>query len=583
MSPKPAREKLILGLGIFAHDTGVAFVRDGEILFAAEQERFDRRKHSRAHPVDAVEAGLAFLGLRFADIDDVVVNYDPWRIFWGFARHIWNWLPGSLRMLFDNRRLENAMRIRDYRASFRRRFGEVVDRAFWGHVEHHLAHAASAFYCSPFENAAILSSDALGEFVSVMCARGVGNGIEVLERIPYPHSLGSVYSAVTDHLGFEIYGGEGKVMGLAGYGRLRPELDLSEILRLGEEGAIRLDPRYFRFHVLPWVHDHWVSPTFARRFGPRREPGEPLSDRHADLARALQDLSARVTVHLATHLLTKTGLSHLCYAGGSALNGYGNTRILRDVSMAGLFVQPAANDGGTPLGAALYHCHHRLGVPRRPQPAHCFHGPSFSEKRMEDALIRCGLPFSKPSHLTREVAGRLSRGRVVAWFQGRMELGPRALGHRSILADPRTAAMRDHLNRNVKHRETFRPLAPIVPLNRANEFFAMPCPASPYMLLIVDVRPEWQERLAAISHVDGTTRPQTVSPDLDPLLTDLLWEFEKVAGIPVLLNTSFNGPGEPIVCTPEDAIASFRKHGLDDLVLGPFLIENLGPSRSQHE
>lgn len=567
---RPPAERLILGLAVFSHDNAAALLRGGEVLFAAEQERFDRVRHSRALPLDAVEAALRHAGVSFADLDDVVINYDPARMVWGYLRHIWRYLPRSLRMLCEPRRYRNALRLRGYRAALGERFGDL-SHLRWHAVGHHLAHAASAFFRSGFERAAVLTSDALGEFDAAGFALGEGNRLRMLASQPYPHSLGAVYSAVTDHLGFEIYAGEGKVMGLAGYGRPDPARALGGAIRCLPQGRFEVNLDWFRYHVMPFVHEGWTTPRFAARFGPPRSRGAPLRDRHADLARALQDLSDQVTIHLCRYLRETTGLADLCYAGGSALNAYGNTKALTEGGFARLFVQPAANDGGTALGAALFHAHQTLDLPREPREGGTFLGPAFGEDACEEALRRAGVPFSRPPDLGAATAARLAQGRVVGWFQGRLEFGPRALGHRSILADPRPARLRDRLNAEIKRREGFRPFAPMVPVEEADRFFAMPARELPYMLFIVPVRPEWRERLAAITHVDGTTRVQTVDRAAEPLTWDLLRAFERESGVPVLLNTSFNGPGEPIVCTPAEAVASWRRHGLDDLVLGPFL------------
>ena len=319
-----------------------------------------------------------------------------------------------------------------------------------------------------------------------------------------------------------------------------------------------------------------MGKRFLARFGPKRHPNEPLNQRFADIARGVQDLATAVLLHVARGLASKCAMPALCYAGGVALNGYSNTRILTDEIFPRLFVQPAANDGGTALGAALYHAHHRLGCPRSERFSP-FLGTGYSESACEKALVAAGVAYRRIGNVAAETARRLAEGRIVGWFQGRMEIGPRALGHRSILADPRSLELKQRLNDRVKRRESFRPFAPVVPLERAAEFFALPARESPYMLLIVRVRPEWHSRLAAITHVDGTARVQTVSADTDPLLVELLAEFEKLSGLPILLNTSFNGPGEPIVASPEDAVRTFIRTGMDDLVLGNLLASRLAP------
>ncbi|MBF0408013.1 MAG: hypothetical protein HQM10_11700 [Candidatus Riflebacteria bacterium] len=566
------QQPVILGLGVFSHDSGIAILQGGKILFAAEQERFDRVKHSRAFPYEAIDAGIEFLGMSFSDIDHIVINYDTTLLLTMYISYIWRYLPKSLNMLFDRRRYENAWKSGNLRNKIISRY-KCNRNLKWHSVPHHLAHAASAFYCSGFESSAILTSDALGEFDSVLMAKGEGLRINAPDRIMFPHSIGAVYSAVTDHLGFSIYEGEGKVMGLAAYGNENPIFDMSDLVKYLPDGRYEIRPEYFSFPYLPWVHENWVSKKFLNRFGKKREKKEPLLQKHADIARGLQNLADKVFVHLTHGIAKKTSEKNLCYAGGVALNGYSNTRALSDGIFEKMFIQPAANDGGTALGAALYHAHNNLGCPREQGEFSPYLGPSFSGRDCEKAFSGAGISYSQPQNLCKEAAARLARGRIMGWFRGKMEVGPRALGNRSILTDPRFAATKDHLNNAVKKRESFRPFAPVVPLHRASEFFEMPADSSPYMLLIMKVRPEWQEKLRAVTHVDGTARVQTIDRNIDPLFTSLLEEFEKLCGIPVLLNTSFNGPGEPIVCSPEEAVKTFLNTGMDDLVLESLISE----------
>ncbi|MBI3037471.1 carbamoyl transferase, partial [bacterium] len=416
-------------------------------------------------------------------------------------------------------------------------------------------------------------SDSLGEFDSILFAFGNGTRIQEIDRILYPHSIGAVYSAITEFLGFEMYSGEGKVMGLSAYGKIDSKLDLSPLIQLNESGKFVIDTKFFVFQILPWSHNNWISKHFLKTFGPKRGKNEPIDGRHADIARSLQDITDNTLMHLCTDLSHKTCSPNLCYAGGVALNGYGNSRILTEKKFSRLFVQPAANDGGTSLGAALYHSHHTLGIPRTICEGDSFLGPHFTVENCEKALRATRIPFHRSENLVREAAKRIFDGRIIGWFQGRMELGPRALGHRSILANPCDPRMKDHLNLCVKHRESFRPFAPVVTEDKAEKFFDLPAARSPYMLLIVPVRREWRDRLPAITHIDGTARVQTVNPEGDPKMFELLLEFERLSGVQILLNTSFNGPSEPIVCTPEDAIRTFQNHRIDDLVLEDFLTD----------
>lgn len=562
----PPAERVIVGLGVFAHDASVAIVQQGRLVFAAEEERFNRRKHTREFPVGALTAGLAQTGIPAGAITDVVVNFSTPAMFRGYLKLIGRYLPRSLRLLFDVNRYRNASLVGTYQQVFCRQFGLDREAINWVEVPHHLCHAASAYYQSPFEHAALLTSDALGEFDAVLLGQAQGNRLELLRQIDYPHSMGALYSAVTDHLGFKMFSGEGTVMGLSAFGNPR-RYDFAPLLELLPDGDFRLDERYITYHIAPWAHENWVSPKFTRRFGPRRAQGEPINDRHAALARALQDTADHVLLHLCRGLQQRTKETNLCYAGGVALNGYGNTRILSETGFSDLSIPPAANDGGTAIGAALFHAHHTLGLPRRLAEPDPYLGPAFTSADCRRALDDAALPFSRPADLLDRAARALAANQVVGWFEGRMEIGPRALGHRSILANPGDAGMKDHLNRRVKHREPFRPFAPMVPEEEAARFFEMPAAKSPYMLLIMNVRPEWRERLPAITHVDGTARVQTVDRAREPRLWELLRAVERQTGVPVLLNTSFNGPGEPIVCSPAEAIATFQRHGLDALVL----------------
>jgi carbamoyltransferase len=453
------------------------------------------------------------------------------------------------------------------RAIFAREFG-VVPRVHY--VDHHLAHAASAYYPSPWDEALILSLDGTGEWVTTLLARGRGSSIEPLAVTTYPHSLGVLYGAATQFLGYRVYRDEWKVMGLAAYGRPRYAEKVRRLVQASENGTFRLDLDYFNFQYAD--KKTWYSPRFETLFGPARRPHEPVeSERFADLAASFQLVTEEIVLGLVRRLLELGGgTRRLCLAGGVALNAAANGRILADAGVEALFVQPAAHDSGAGLGAALF-LHHRLNPARRTAPlCSAALGPEYGETEARRALDSAGIAYEKCDDVAARCARHLDEGRIVGWFQGRMEYGPRALGHRSILADPRRAEMKETLNARVKDRERFRPFAPSVLAERASEFFAAPG-SFPFMTTVLPVRPAKRAVVPAVVHADGTARLQTVEKDANPKFYELIREFDRIAGVPMLLNTSFNVRGEPIVCTPEDAVRTFQTSGLDVLVLGDLL------------
>ena len=447
-------------------------------------------------------------------------------------------------------------------------------------VEHHRAHAASAFLVSPFDEAAILSIDGFGDFTSTMLAHGRGNRVEVLERVLFPHSLGIFYTAVTQWLGFPNYGDEGKVMGLAPYGdpeRFLPAM--REIVRT-DRGLFRLELEYFTHHTkgveLTWdAGSPTVGRIYGRRLeevlGPARTRGGELTEAHNDVAAALQARLEEVYLHVVATLGERTGSPNLCLAGGVALNAVANGRILRETSFEELYVQPAAGDSGTAVGAAYHVWNQVLGHERRFVMSQAYTGPGYADESIEAALGAAGLVGDRlGDELYRTVAERLAAGDVVGWFQGRMELGPRALGNRSIVTDPRRSEMKDVLNARIKHREPFRPFAPSIRAEATGDWFDQSYP-SPFMVLVYDVLPEKRELVPAITHVDGSGRLQTVEESANPRYYRLIAEFERLTGVPILLNTSFN-ENEPIVMTPGQAIETFTKTRMDLLVLGDYVV-----------
>lgn len=556
----------VLGLSCHHHDAAACLVRDGVVVAAAHEERFTRRKACSDLPVQAARWCLGHAGIGVADLDRVAFYEKPYlKLERVVMSHLRSWprsLPTFLRTMpawLGDRlvvplELENTLGYR----------GEV---AF---VRHHSAHAASAFLPSPFESAAILTVDGVGEWACSTLARGRGDRIDVLAEQHYPDSLGLLYTAVTVWLGFEALQGEGKVMALADFGEPRHLEAFRELVDLREDGSIRLDP-----HAFGVVEgQRMVGPGFVDRFGPPRQPGDPLEPRHHDVAASLQALLEDAVCRMARHLAARTGEADLCIAGGVGLNISATSRILEETPFRRLYIQPAAGDAGGALGAAVA-VHHALNPGgRRWTMADARLGPAYDDAALRAVLEAHGAPVRRldGDALADEVADRIARGGVIGWFQGRMEYGPRALGARSILADPRDPDMKDRLNARVKHREAFRPYGVSVLRDAVGEWFTPDRP-SPFMLQVARVRPEVAARIPSAVHVNGTTRLQTVEAEPDPLYHRLLGAFGRRTGVPMVLNTSFNDRDEPMVCSPEDAWRCFARTGLDTLVLGPYLVD----------
>jgi carbamoyltransferase len=560
-----------LGISGYGHDSAVALLDGARILSFVEEERFNREKHTGAFPEQALRWALGANALDLADIAEVAFYLKPWELVARRTARALRYLPRSFRE-FTEHRTSNALAFLTVGTHLRHNsFGSRPAPSFrLRYVDHHLAHAASAFYVSPFEEAAICSIDGAGEDITTWFGRGDGLRIQRLHCIRLPHSLGLFYSAVTDYLGFRPWGGEGKVMGLAPYGDPeRYEREMREVVRWTEDGRFTIDLRYVEYHLSGWTR--WTSPAFEARFGPRRAPESELTQRHADIAAALQRVLEEATLALVRHLHRLVPSKNLCLAGGIALNSVLNGRLLSEGPFENLFIQPAANDAGAALGAALFLAHGAHRIPRAAPTDVVYLGPEYSESACAAAATAAGLVVERPDDVAERTAELLAAGKVVGWFQGRMEVGPRALGNRSILADPRDPAMKDTLNRRVKHRESFRPFAPSVLAEAAGDYFEG-VGASPHMLLVHRVRPDQRARVPAITHVDGTARVQTVERESNPLFHRLIEAFGRLSGVPMLLNTSFNVRGQPIVCTPEDAVGCFRGTEMDYLVLGDLIL-----------
>jgi carbamoyltransferase len=570
---------LILGLNMFHGDASAALVENGEVVFAIAEERLNRIKHYAGFPCLAIKACLDFVGAKITDVDHVAVGQDSDA---NLTKKVQYALANPARIL-------NFIRLRQRKQPMRNVATLIaqaldVDPAALAfqqhHVEHHIAHIASAYYCSPWEKAAGFSYDGSGDFVSTMMARCEDNRIEVLDRVFLPDSLGSFYTMICEFIGYPQYGDEGKVMGLAPYGKDRFCDSLGEVIGL-RNGRFNLDASFFNplgsnqgMRILPdgtvSLARHF-SPRMVKTFGQPREPRTEITQREMDLAYAVQRRFEDVLFHLLTQLHRRVPCEDLAMAGGCALNSVANGKLFAHTPFRRTWIQPAAGDEGLAIGAALHVYHAVLNQARRSVMKNSYLGPEFSNARIESDLKKANLRYRK---LEREplldfVAQNIASGNVVGWFQGRMEWGPRALGNRSILAHPGLPGMKDILNARIKQREWFRPFAPSILEERQCEYFEHDHP-SPFMLHVYKIRPEKRAQLSAVNHVDDTGRLQSVSREENPLYYELIRAFEQKTGLPVILNTSFN-ENEPIVCQPEEAIDCFKRTRMDALAIGPYV------------
>jgi len=634
----------ILGINAFHGDAAAALVKDGELIAAVEEERFNRVKHCAGFPSQSIDYCLRAAGISLKQLDHIGISRDP------TARLHKKILAAGQRLIKGNtpvmakrvaagaaadaahgfrdqevapsngnsngrladistqlkERLLNASKVFDLKRGLARALSVPPETitAQIHHLEHHRAHLASAFYVSPFYRAALLSLDGFGDFVSTMWAVGEGDSIKVLGQVEYPHSLGIVYTATTQFLGFPHYGDEGKVMGLAPYGRPRFIDAFREIIGIKNHGQFRLDLDYF-LHSTQGVEMTWdagsprigriYSDAFARKFGEARSPHTEITERDRDLAASLQLRLEEVAFHLLNHLHRETGLTDLGLAGGVAYNSVMNGKILEQTPFRRVFVQPAAGDSGTAIGvcyqvAQIVNSRKRTRVAvnggrqsdSSRYPFSPFTGPEFSDEEIENELKVSDLKFQKYSsdELIEHAARDLADGLIVGWFQGRMEFGPRALGNRSILADPRRAEIKDLLNQRIKKREAFRPFAPAILAEHVADYFEQTHP-SPAMLMVYQVKPDRRAQIPAVTHVDGTGRLQTVTRDFNSRFYDLIEAFYQITDVPVLLNTSFN-ENEPVVCTPRDAIDCFLNTRMDVLYLGNCAVRQESEAGGDH-
>jgi carbamoyltransferase len=570
---------LILGLNMFHADASAAIIDDGKILFAIAEERLNRKKHFGGFPGLAVQACLDAAGAKIGDVDHVAVGQDSDA---HLAKKVQYAVSNPTKILNFIKMRQRKQAMRDVRSLLANALeADASSLKFQEHhVEHHLAHIASAYYCSPWHRAAGFSYDGSGDFVSTMMARCEGNSIEVLERVFLPHSLGSFYTMLCEFIGYKKYGDEGKVMGLAPYGKDTYCETLRQLIHL-KNGGFQLDLEYFEplgsnqgMEVRPdgsvELARHF-SDRMRDLFGDPREPHSEITQRDMDLAFAMQQRFEEVFFHLLNELHKKVPCENLAMAGGCALNSVANGKLFSETPFRHTWIQPAAGDEGLAIGAALHTYHSILKQPRNYELKNSYLGSEFCESRIEEALKHGRLKYRKleRQRLLDTVADQVAAGNVIGWFQGRMEWGPRALGNRSILAHPGLPTMKDVLNARIKHREWFRPFAPSILAEHQHEYFEHEHP-SPFMLHVYKIRPEKRSQLCAVNHVDDTGRLQSVAREENPLYYDLIKSFQKKTGIPVVLNTSFN-ENEPIVCTPQEAIDCFSRTRMDVLAIGPFL------------
>jgi carbamoyltransferase len=583
----------ILGISAFYHDSAACVVRDGRIISAAQEERFSRKKHDFSFPKNAINSCLKDSGLKVKDLDLIAFYDKPFIKFERILETYLAYAPKGISSFIKSMPLWIKQKV--WMKEFIR-----SELGFEGKIifpEHHESHAASAFFPSPFQEAAFLTIDGVGEWTTASYGIGKDNTVRILSEIHFPHSLGLLYSAFTYYTGFKVNSGEYKVMGLAPYGEPRyKDIILSELMDLKEDGSFKLNMKYFNYCVGLTM----INKRFEKLFGgPPRKPESQLTKRHMDLARSIQEVTEEIMLRMARHVHKQTGCKKLCLAGGVALNCVGNGRILREGPFKDIWIQPAAGDAGSALGAALFVWHRYLGNKRKADGEKDFQqgsylGPKFENDYISDYLKRNNIPYVEladddiPEIIADLIAGR----KIVGWFQGRMEFGPRTLGSRSIIGDARSPKMQEVMNLKIKFRESFRPFAPTVIRECVSDFFEFDR-ESPYMLLVAPVKREIcramtgeEEKLfgldrlrvvrssiPAVTHVDYSARIQTVAEDSNPLYYKMLSKFNEKYNCPVVINTSFNVRGEPIVCTPEDACLCFMRTNMDYLLMGNFLIE----------
>jgi len=580
---------IILGLNAFHGDSSACLLVDGQLTAAAEEERFRRIKHWAGFPTEAIRYCLKAGGITIDHVDHIAINRNPSANLLKKALFAFCNRP-SLAAIKD--RLTNASKVKDIKTLLGEicAVGSDVIRAEIHNVEHHRAHLASSFFLSPFDSAAVVTVDGFGDFVSTMWGKGKGNSISVHDQVDFPHSLGLFYLAMTQYLGFPCYGDEYKVMGLAPYGTPCEMAAMRKIVQLKPRGKFELDLDYFLHHsegvAMVWEHgEPTIGPVYSDKLvemlGPARKKDEPLTDRHRNLSASLQEMYEEVFFHILNHVHRETGELHLCLAGGCAMNSVANGKVFDRSPFRDLYIQAAAGDAGGAIGAAFHVWNQEMGNPRGFVMDHAYLGPEFSEAEIS-ALLRenderissenCTVErIDDEEELCRRTANRVAEGKVIGWFQGRMEWGPRALGNRSIVCDPRRADMKEILNKKIKRRESFRPFAPSIIREAVGDWFETDYDV-PFMLQVYQIRGDKQKLIPAVTHVNGSGRLQSVTAQQNPRYYRLIKAFEAITDVPTVLNTSFN-ENEPVVCRPEEALDCFLRTKMDVLVMGDWFVE----------
>lgn len=583
---------LILGINAYHGDAAACIVRDGELIAAAEEERFRRIKHWAGFPSEAINYCLKAAGVGIGQVDHVAVNRNPSANLLKKALFAFSKRP-SLSAVTN--RLKNAAKIASIEEALSAATGVPRDQinARMHAVEHHRAHMGSAFFVSPFNEAAVVSVDGFGDFVSTMWGSGRGNALSIAEEINFPHSLGLFYLAMTQYLGFPHYGDEYKVMGLAPYGKPTEMEKMRQIMRLLPEGRFELDLDYFVHHsegvAMVWESGEpkigrVFSDELAKLLGPVREPGEPLSDYHKNLAASMQAMYEEAFLYILDHVHRQTGLDRLCLAGGCAMNSVANGKVFERSPFREVYIQSAAGDAGGAIGAAFAVWNETLAQPRGFVMDHAYWGPEYSDEEISTLLDSSAQGLARNGCVVERIADEavlcartaraIAEGKVIGWFQGRMEWGPRALGNRSILGDPRRADMKDILNLKIKRRESFRPFAPSILREHVKDWFETDYDV-PFMLQVYQIREEQREKIPAVTHVNGSGRLQTVTERQNARYYRLIRAFGELTGVPILLNTSFN-ENEPVVCRPEEALNCFLRTKMDVLIMGNWFLAREG-------
>ena len=571
----------ILGINAYHGDSSACLLKDGIVVCATEEERIRRIKHWAGFPSQAIKFCLEDEGITIEQVDYITISRDPKANFYKKILHALRYSM-SISAIWD--RLGNSKKVSSVKQELANLFHLPISsiKAEVHNIEHHRSHIASSFFASPFKESAILSIDGFGDFTSTMTAVGSGNKFKVLKEVNYPHSLGVFYTAVTQFLGFPNYGDEYKVMGLAPYGKPKYLKELDQILKLSDDGFFKLNKKYFK-HFKEGVAMDWEggSPTIESLFtkdwedlfGKSREKEAKLEQWHIDLATSAQKFTEKVIFHLLNHLHQETGSENICITGGVAQNSVANGRILENTPFKNIYIPSAGHDAGTSIGSALFLYNQLLGNSRMPEITSAYFGSKFNHEEIIKVLDKEGVTYTilSDDDLFERVSDKLVDGGVVGWFQGRAEFGPRALGNRSILVDPRRKDAKDLLNEKIKRRESFRPFAPSILKESVSDYFVQNYTV-PFMEKVFDIKKEKYEQIPAVTHVDGTGRLQSVDKDVSPRYHKLISKFAEKTGVPILLNTSFN-ENEPIVNKPEEALACFLRTKMDMLVMENIIIE----------